>query len=402
MAAAARRGGRRAAAPAASRSWASTCTSASAPTPIERQRRRRGVARADAQRRHEPRRRRGRLLGRHPPARRAGPRGRAGGRASAAASLIDRACRTSGSQRSTRSASARRSRAAATAWSRPATPCAEVVADRLLGGARASSPRPTCPPSSSCSASTWPASATRWASPRTASRSSSTTPVNQHLRQAGALRRRQDAARRHPGRRRVGVRHAAADGRRTAARRSAGADRAGRIRRRQRRIGRRRAARRRADLLVQQRHQGRSARRDRASGCCDVPALKTCTQAGTTCGSCVPLLKQLLEAEGVEQSKALCEHFSQSRAELFEIVSAVHRHPHLLRADRAYGTGQGCDICKPGGRVDPGVDELRAHPRRRAGHAAGHQRPLPGQHPAQRHATRSCRACPAARSRPSS
>ena len=50
-----------------------------------------------------------------------------------------------------------------------------------------------------------------------------------------------------------------------------------------------------------------------AGGCCDVPALKKCTQAGTSCGSCVPLLKQLLEAEGVEQSKALCEHFSQSQ-----------------------------------------------------------------------------------------
>src|SRR5262249_20885540 len=41
-------------------------------------------------------------------------------------------------------------------------------------------------------------------------------------------------------------------------------------------------------------------------GCTDVPGLKKCTLAGTSCGSCVPLLKQLLEAEGVEQSKALC------------------------------------------------------------------------------------------------
>jgi len=39
-----------------------------------------------------------------------------------------------------------------------------------------------------------------------------------------------------------------------------------------------------------------------AGGCCDVPELKKCTLAGTSCGSCVPLLKQLLEAEGVEQS----------------------------------------------------------------------------------------------------
>src|ERR1700752_60687 len=49
-----------------------------------------------------------------------------------------------------------------------------------------------------------------------------------------------------------------------------------------------------------------------AGGCGDVPALKGCTQAGTSCGSCVPMLKQLLEAEGGEPSKARCQHFPQS------------------------------------------------------------------------------------------
>ncbi|RDH80517.1 nitrite reductase large subunit [Mycolicibacterium moriokaense] len=83
-----------------------------------------------------------------------------------------------------------------------------------------------------------------------------------------------------------------------------------------------------------------------ADGCADVPALKKCTQAGTSCGSCVPLLKQLLEAEGVEQSKALCEHFSQSRAELYEIVTATSVRTFSGLIDR-FGTGKGCDICKP-------------------------------------------------------
>ncbi|MBB2988739.1 nitrite reductase (NADH) large subunit [Mycolicibacterium iranicum] len=83
-----------------------------------------------------------------------------------------------------------------------------------------------------------------------------------------------------------------------------------------------------------------------ADGCCDVPALKKCTLAGTSCGSCVPLLKQLLEAEGVEQSKALCEHFSHSRAELFEIVSATSIRTFSGLIER-FGTGRGCDICKP-------------------------------------------------------
>jgi nitrite reductase (NADH) large subunit len=83
-----------------------------------------------------------------------------------------------------------------------------------------------------------------------------------------------------------------------------------------------------------------------ADGCGDVPALKSCTAAGTSCGSCVPLLKQLLEAEGVEQSKALCEHFSQSRAELFEIISATEIRTFSGLVER-YGRGKGCDICKP-------------------------------------------------------
>ncbi len=82
------------------------------------------------------------------------------------------------------------------------------------------------------------------------------------------------------------------------------------------------------------------------SGCCDVPALKSCTKAGTSCGSCVPLLKQLLEAQGVEQSKALCEHFSHSRAELFEIISATEIRTFSGLVER-FGTGKGCDICKP-------------------------------------------------------
>ncbi|OBF29209.1 nitrite reductase large subunit NirB [Mycobacterium sp. ACS4331] len=81
-------------------------------------------------------------------------------------------------------------------------------------------------------------------------------------------------------------------------------------------------------------------------GCADVGGLKSCTTAGTSCGSCVPLLKQLLEAQGVEQSKALCEHFSQSRAELFEIITATGTRTFSGLIAR-FGTGAGCDICKP-------------------------------------------------------
>ncbi|MGW5745715.1 nitrite reductase large subunit NirB [Amycolatopsis sp. NPDC003861] len=81
-------------------------------------------------------------------------------------------------------------------------------------------------------------------------------------------------------------------------------------------------------------------------GCDTVPKLKACTRAGTACGSCVPLLSKLLTAAGVEQSKAVCEHFPQSRAELFEIVQAT-RITTFSELIARYGAGSGCAICKP-------------------------------------------------------
>ncbi|NRN69096.1 Nitrite reductase large subunit [Kibdelosporangium sp. 4NS15] len=83
-----------------------------------------------------------------------------------------------------------------------------------------------------------------------------------------------------------------------------------------------------------------------AGGCADVPGLKSCTKAGTTCGSCVPMLKQLLAEAGVEQSKALCEHFEYSRAELFEIIrgTGIRTFSELIAK---HGKGLGCDLCKP-------------------------------------------------------
>ncbi|MGW0808024.1 nitrite reductase large subunit NirB [Nonomuraea sp. NPDC002799] len=81
-------------------------------------------------------------------------------------------------------------------------------------------------------------------------------------------------------------------------------------------------------------------------GVTDVPGIKACTRAGTTCGSCVPMLKQLLEKSGVEVSKALCEHFTYSRAELFDIVR-VREISTFSQLITEHGQGRGCDICKP-------------------------------------------------------
>ena len=82
------------------------------------------------------------------------------------------------------------------------------------------------------------------------------------------------------------------------------------------------------------------------AGCADVACLKACTRAGTTCGSCVPLLKNLLTEAGVTQSTALCEHFAYSRQELFDLIR-VRGIGTFTALIEAYGTGRGCDICKP-------------------------------------------------------
>ncbi|HEU4668561.1 MAG TPA: nitrite reductase large subunit NirB [Arthrobacter sp.] len=78
--------------------------------------------------------------------------------------------------------------------------------------------------------------------------------------------------------------------------------------------------------------------------------LKGCTRAGTQCGSCVPMLKKLLETEltksGVEVSKALCEHIDLSRQELFDAIRVLEL-TSFEEIMAKYGTGAGCDICKP-------------------------------------------------------
>jgi nitrite reductase (NADH) large subunit len=78
----------------------------------------------------------------------------------------------------------------------------------------------------------------------------------------------------------------------------------------------------------------------------DVGAVKTATTAGTGCGSCVPVLKTLLAESGVVMSSALCEHFSMSRAALFDVVRAEGLTTFSQIIER-HGTGRGCDICKP-------------------------------------------------------
>jgi nitrite reductase (NADH) large subunit len=85
-------------------------------------------------------------------------------------------------------------------------------------------------------------------------------------------------------------------------------------------------------------------------GCTDLGGVKACTKAGTSCGSCLPLVKRLatteLEKSGVQVSNALCEHFDLSRAQLFDAVR-VTGLTSFSEIIARHGRGRGCDICKP-------------------------------------------------------
>ena len=87
-----------------------------------------------------------------------------------------------------------------------------------------------------------------------------------------------------------------------------------------------------------------------ADGAVTIGALKSCTQAGTTCGGCVPLVTQVMKAEMKKQGMAvnnhLCEHFPYSRQELFHLVRVGEIHTFADLLDK-HGKGLGCDICKP-------------------------------------------------------
>lgn len=86
------------------------------------------------------------------------------------------------------------------------------------------------------------------------------------------------------------------------------------------------------------------------NGCQTVADIKAETKAGTGCGGCVPLITQVLNAEltnlGIEVNHHLCEHFSYSRQELYHLirVEKITTFDELLKK---YGTGYGCEVCKP-------------------------------------------------------
>ncbi len=87
-----------------------------------------------------------------------------------------------------------------------------------------------------------------------------------------------------------------------------------------------------------------------ADGVCEIGELKKCTNAGTGCGGCMPLvndvLKKELKKQGKEVDSSLCEHFQHSRQDLFGIIK-VKKLETFQEVIKECGTGEGCEICKP-------------------------------------------------------
>ncbi|MES2375455.1 MAG: nitrite reductase large subunit NirB [Bacteroidota bacterium] len=85
-------------------------------------------------------------------------------------------------------------------------------------------------------------------------------------------------------------------------------------------------------------------------GITSVDGMKKCTKAGTGCGGCIPLVKDLIagtmKANGQYVKNVLCEHFDYSRQELFDLVKINELKNYDLVLDH-FGKGDGCEICKP-------------------------------------------------------
>ncbi|MFD1470480.1 nitrite reductase large subunit NirB [Hymenobacter caeli] len=81
-----------------------------------------------------------------------------------------------------------------------------------------------------------------------------------------------------------------------------------------------------------------------------VDGMKKCNKAGTGCGGCVPMVKDLINgtlmAQGAYIKNVLCEHFDYSRQELFDLLKINDIRTYDTALNR-FGSGDGCETCKP-------------------------------------------------------
>ncbi|MEM1336815.1 MAG: nitrite reductase large subunit NirB [Bacteroidota bacterium] len=82
----------------------------------------------------------------------------------------------------------------------------------------------------------------------------------------------------------------------------------------------------------------------------DLAGVVNCTRAGTGCGGCKPMVKNLTEATltslGIEVKDHICEHFEYNRQELYNIIQVKGYTTFDTVLDN-HGHGCGCEICKP-------------------------------------------------------
>lgn len=86
------------------------------------------------------------------------------------------------------------------------------------------------------------------------------------------------------------------------------------------------------------------------AGVMSMAEMKKCTKAGTGCGGCVPMVKDLINgamrAGGMYVKTVICEHFNHSRQELLDLVhiNSIKTYDEVLDL---FGIGDGCEVCKP-------------------------------------------------------
>lgn len=84
--------------------------------------------------------------------------------------------------------------------------------------------------------------------------------------------------------------------------------------------------------------------------CTTLDGIKKCTKAGTGCGGCVPMVKDLIagtmKQQGLYVKNSVCEHFDFSRQELLDLIriNKVKDYDEVLNQ---FGKGDGCEVCKP-------------------------------------------------------
>ena len=81
-----------------------------------------------------------------------------------------------------------------------------------------------------------------------------------------------------------------------------------------------------------------------------IDGMKKCTKAGTGCGGCIPLVKDLIagtmKANGRYIRNVICEHFDHSRQEIYDLIK-IHGAKTYDEALGRWGKGDGCEVCKP-------------------------------------------------------